>query len=78
MYRIVPRMSPVCVRSSASDALARPKSVTQTFPLVSRRRLLGLISRWQDALVVRVIEGFGHLHSEAGDAAEEMPVRLGD
>src|ERR671935_192532 len=39
-------MSPVCVRLSGSvAALARPKSVTQTVPRVSRSRLEGLMSR---------------------------------
>ena len=32
----------------------------------------------QDALVVGVVEGLGHLHAEPGDAAEEVPVGLGE
>src|SRR5262245_7413808 len=45
MYRSVPRMSPVCVRFGWSLDLARPKSVTQTVPRVSRSRFEGLMSR---------------------------------
>ena len=40
-------MSPVCVRSSASVALARPKSATQTLPSRSSSRFDGLMSRWR-------------------------------
>ena len=40
-------MSPEWVRSSASAALASPKSATQTLPLGSSRRFDGLTSRWR-------------------------------
>src|SRR5690242_7407423 len=42
---MVPTMSPVRVSSSASSALANPKSVTQTVPCQSKSKLEGLMSR---------------------------------
>ena len=40
-------MPPVCVRLGWSLALARPKSVTQTVPRMSRSKFEGLMSRWR-------------------------------
>ena len=45
MYRNVPIMSCDCESSSPSTSFARPKSVTQTIPRVSRSRFDGLMSR---------------------------------
>ena len=47
-------------------------------PLGVEEEVAGLDVAVQDALVVRVVEGLGHLHAEAGDAAEEVPVGLGE
>ena len=59
-------MSPVWVRSSASASLARPKSVTQSVPRTSSRRLDGLTSRWSTPWLCGVVERLGRLDARAG------------
>ena len=57
-------MSPVCVRFGWSLALASPKSVTQTVPAGVQQEVRRLDVAVENALLVGVLQGVGHLHAD--------------
>ncbi len=73
MYRSVPTMSPVWVRSSLSAALARPKSVTQTLPRPSSSRFDGFTSRCRTPWPCGIGQGVADLDADAGHAPPVLP-----
>ena len=71
-------MSPVWVRFCWSSALARPKSVTQTVPAGVEQEVRRLDVAVEDALLVGVLQGVGHLHADPGHALPVgRPLALG-
>ena len=73
-----PRMSPVCVRSSASAALASPKSAAQTFPMVVQQQVRRFDIAVQDALAIGVLQRLRDPDADAGDREIKLAVGTDD
>ena len=67
MYRSVPTMSPVCVRSSRSVRFGQAEVGDPDVALRVEQQVRRLDVAVQDALVMGVLQGVGHLIADCGD-----------